>query len=298
MKTTSPKDFAVFILTHGRPTKQKTIRSLKRSGYTGPIYLILDNEDETIDQYQKIYGDKVIVFDKLAISKTFDCGDNFNDRRTIAYARNATFKIAEDLGIKYFIQLDDDYHQFDYRFNSTLEYCHKPIKNLDKVFGYMLDYYKTIPALTIAMAQGGDYIGGKNGTWAQELKLRRKAMNTFICSTDRPFQLVGRINNDVNTYVLLGSRGHLLLTIPNVSITQESTQKTAGGMSDVYADSGTYLKSFYSIMYNPSSVRIAEMGDKHKRIHHKVLWNNAVPKILKEEQRKNNKIERELSGVK
>ena len=47
------KDFAVFILTHGRPDNLKTLTTLKKCGYTGEIYFIVDNEDKTIEQYQK-----------------------------------------------------------------------------------------------------------------------------------------------------------------------------------------------------------------------------------------------------
>ena len=56
-----------------------------------------------------------------------------------------------------------------------------------------------------------------------------------------------------------------------------------GGWTEFYLEMGTYVKSFYSVMYNPSCVKVAEMGDKHKRIHHKVIWNNAVPKIISNE---------------
>ena len=51
------------------------------------------------------------MFDKLEISKKFDEFDNFDDRRAIVYARNASFEIAKKLGLKYFLQLDDDYEE-------------------------------------------------------------------------------------------------------------------------------------------------------------------------------------------
>ena len=35
-------NFAVFILTHGRPDNVKTIPTLKKCGYTGNIYFIVD----------------------------------------------------------------------------------------------------------------------------------------------------------------------------------------------------------------------------------------------------------------
>ena len=279
-------DFAIFILTHGRPNKVLTYNTLQKQNYTGKIYIVIDNEDKDEAEYRKNFGDKVIQFDKLAISKTFDTGDNFSDRRTIIYARNASFDIARKLGLKYFMELDDDYTSFAYKFDSKLEYHDRDIKSLDLTIKAMLRYFKKITAHTIAMAQGGDFIGGKNGGYATELRPRRKAMNSFICSVDRPFQFIGRINEDVNSYTNLGGRGFLFLTIPNVALNQMTTQKGKGGMTDVYLASGTYLKSFYSVMYSPSCVKIAKMGDKHKRLHHRVSWDNAVPVIISEEHKK------------
>lgn len=278
--------FAVFILTHGRPHRVITYNTLRRQGYTGDIYIIVDNEDATIDEYRANYGDKVIVFDKLAISKTFDTGDNFNDRRAVIYARNACFNIAWELGLDYFLQLDDDYQDFYYRFTGDLFYTDRRVKNLDGVFEAALEFYQSIPALSIAMGQGGDYIGGKQSTTGGRLWLKRKAMNTFFCSLSRPFRFVGRINEDVNTYVGLGNRGHLFFTFFNTKINQGDTQSNAGGMTELYLDSGTYVKSFYTVMYQPSCTKLYDMGESHKRIHHKINWRNAVPCILSEDHRK------------
>lgn len=279
-------DFVVLIPTAGRPNKVLTYKSLRKHGYTGKIFLVVADDDISLGDYRTNYGKEVIVFNKAEIAKTFDSGDNFHDMRVVVYARNALWGIAKELGFKYFVELDDDYTSFAYKFNTNLEYQERGILNLDKIFGAMFKYYKSINALSITMAQNGDFMGGSKSSFAQELKLRRKAMNTFFCSTDRPFQFIGRINEDVNTYVTLGSKGQLFLTVPNISITQTTTQKQKGGMTEVYVDDGTYLKSFYSVMYAPSCVKVAPMGDKHKRLHHRVDWNAAVPLIINEAWRK------------
>lgn len=56
-----------------------------------------------------------------------------------------------------------------------------------------------------------------------------------------------------------------------------------GGLTDAYLDSGTYVKSFYSVIAVPNCVKISAMGSKDLRIHHKVDWNKAVPKLLRAE---------------
>lgn len=279
-------NFAAFILTHGRPDNVKTFDTLKKCGYTGKVFIVIDNEDKTAAEYRKKYGDIVIEFDKLSVAKRIDEGDNFNDRRAIIYARNECFEIAKKLGVEYFIELDDDYTAFCFKYNSEGVFKESPCKNLDKIFNAMLKFYKNTTALSIAFAQNGDFIGGKNSKNIKSEKLLRKCMNTFICSTKRPFEFFGRINEDVNTYTNLGGRGGLFLTDVHVAIIQGKTQKSKGGMSDIYEAQGTYVKSFYSVMYSPSCVEVALMGDKHKRLHHRVSWNNAVPVILHESFKK------------
>jgi len=284
------KDFAVFILTHGRPDNVKTLSTLKKCGYTGKIYFIVDNEDKTIGRYIKNFGaENVKVFDKKAMADKIDEGNNFDNRKVIIHARNACFEIAKDLGITYFIELDDDYTAFDFRIDTNSEEncgAIKPIKNIDLVFDLLLNYYKSIPALSIAFAQGGDFIGGINNGKGSYRFNKRKCMNSFICSTERPFNFVGSINEDVNTYTSLATRGNLFLTIPFVSLTQTATQSNKGGMTDEYALTGTYVKSFHTILMHPSGTKIAMMNAKNIRLHHSIKWINTTPMILDEKYKK------------
>ena len=284
---TNKDRFAVFILTHGRPHKQVTYKSLRNCGYTGEVYFIIDNEDDSAAEYRELFGDRVIMFNKEKIAQKFDEADNFKDRRTIFYARNASFSIAKKLGLDYFLQLDDDYTGFWFKFSTSLRYVDRPVKNLDKVFAAVLKFYQRTPALSIAFGQGGDLVGGSNSTTANRVWLKRKAMNTFFCSTSRPFSFLGRVNEDVNTYVSLGNRGGLFFTLFNTTIIQLPTQHNKGGMTDIYLNQGTYVKSFYTVMYCPSAVKIYTMqGVTSRRIHHKIDWKRAVPCIVDEKYRK------------
>jgi hypothetical protein len=290
MKNEDPfNDFAVFILTHGRPNNVKTVRTLRNCGYTGPIVLVLDNLDKTADEYRKAHPDlQIYVFDKPEISKTFDHCDNFRDYRSITYARNASFNIARDLGYRYWIQLDDDYTQFSFRFDNEFRYAHKRLKCLDSIFRSMLKFYVSLDerVLTIAMSQGGDFIGGPLGSFGKKIFLRRKAMNSFICSVDRPFKFISTFNEDVCTYVTLGSRGNLFFTVNQISLNQTPTQSNPGGITELYKDYGTYVKSFATVINHPSSVTVEMMQSKNKRLHHKIDWKKTVPMIVRESLRK------------
>lgn len=288
-------DFCVFILTHGRPNKVFTYKTLLDRNYTGKVYFVVDDEDKTKDEYIANYGDKVLLFSKAEIVKLFDEGDNFGDRRAIIYARNVCFELAKQVGCKYFIQLDDDYTDFRWSFDNNRKYVtSKYIQNLDKIFAILLKFYKSTNVTTISMAQGGDFIGGAGSGLSKTFlsgQISRKCMNSFICSTDRPFRFMGRINEDVNTYCNLGNKGHLLLTIAQLRLEQKQTQSNSGGMTELYLNSGTYVKSFYSVMYNPSSVKIRQMGQSNKRLHHSINWETTVPKIISEKFKKDAKIQ-------
>lgn len=278
-------DFAVFILTHGRAGNIKTLKALEDGRYSGKYYIVIDNEDDQAERYYELYGDKVVMFDKLAISKRFDTADTFQDRRTIVYARNACFDIAESLGIKYFLELDDDYTGFFYRWPKGKSLVSQKCLQLDALFEQMIKWLDDTGALTVAFAQAGDFIGGLAGGNYHK-KVLRKAMNTFFCKTENRFDFVGRINEDVNTYTTLGNTGKLIMTMTDVAIVQMQTQKNKGGMSTVYLDSGTYLKSFYTVMFSPQCTTVHMMGDKHMRMHHRVDWDRCAPKIINERYKK------------
>jgi len=283
------KDFAAFILTHGRADNVITFKTLKHQGYTGKIYFIVDNEDKTIDKYYENFGKEFVkVFDKKKYADSVDEGNNFDERRTITHARNACFDIAKDLGITYFMQLDDDYYTFQYRIDNKFNYAMGKVlirKSFDIIINKLLNFYKKTNSLSIAMSQGGDWIGGINSNF-NTYPLKRKAMNSFICSTERPFKFIGAMNEDVNTYTTLGSRGGLFFSIPLISLEQGATQSQEGGITDMYLLYGTYAKSFTTVMMMPSSVTIKEMGNKNRRLHHSIKWKNTVPVILNEEHKK------------
>lgn len=282
------KNFAVFILSHGRPDNVITYKSLRNQGYTGKIYIIVDDEDKTLNEYRKKYKDEVIVFSKNDYDGKFDLMDNFKNNKVIVYARNACYDIARKLKLEYFFEYEDDYTQFQYRYVDDDALRGKQIKNLDAVLNLMINCLDETKATTIAFAQGGDFIGGAGSFNNNTFK--RKAMNSFVfkvnddSSNDTIF--IGRMNDDVNTYLTQGKIGKLFFQITKISLVQLATQSNSGGNTEAYKTFGTYVKSFYSVIAAPNCCKIDLMGRTDKRIHHRINWKNAVPKILDEKFRK------------
>ena len=284
-------DFAVFILSHGRASRVLTYDALRKGGYTGKIYILVDNEDKQVGQYVERYGKEVIVFDKKSYAKKVDACDNYDRRNSVVYARNYNFTAARQLGLTHFWQLDDDYQHFGWAMNNAADYVTSNVytDQLDLIIDACLNFLDDSKATSVAIAQGGDLIGGGNGRFVKlgkQGKFSRKAMNSFFFRSDADVTFRGRVNDDVNLYVECGRRGELFATIPRLRLGQPMTQIESGGCTDIYKEMGTYIKSFYSVIVAPSCVKIAAMGNKHKRIHHMVQWKHACPVIVDEKHRK------------
>lgn len=279
-------DFAVFILTHGRADNVVTYKALERANYSGKLYFVIDDEDDQADEYRRRYGaDRVIVFSKQDAYDRADTMDNFNQHSAIIYARNESWRIAKELGLKYFLMLDDDYREIDLRYDDKGKLKAKVCPDYDRLFGDMIRFLDDSGALTVAFCQGGDFVGGLEGGNYKK-GLLRKSMNSFFCKVEQPIEYRGTMNEDVVTYTTLSSRGLLFFSVSNTCVIQLPSQSLEGGMTGTYLDGGTYLKSFYAVMSMPSCVKVQVMHTKHSRIHHRVNWERCEPKILNEKFRK------------
>jgi hypothetical protein len=279
-------NLVIFIISHGRPNDIITLKTLKQIECKLPIYIIIDNEDKTDIIYFEKYKNNVLQFDKKHYASLVDNFDNSGNYRTTTHARNACFDFAESLGYEYFLVLDDDYTSFKFRINNNLQHpksCPNIKKGIDDIFLSVLKYYKNANFKSICLSQGGDWFGGETNF---NKNPKRKAMNSFFCSTKRRFMFISRLNEDVNTYMQLGHQGNVFLTIPFIQLDQMQTQKTKGGMTEAYLSSGTYVKSFYTVMCRPDCCKINKMGRTNKRLHHLIDWSVATPMIINEKYKK------------
>ena len=282
-------DFCVFILSFGRSDNVITYNTLHKESkqFSQDVYIICSDDDKDLDNYKIKFGENVLVFNKDILNEYIDKGNNFDDKKVILFARNICFGFAKKLGYRYFVEFDDDYSQFSQRFVAHTEtgdmLKQRQLLDYDIMFKSHLDLLKSTPCRTIAFSQNGDYIGGAgNGDNARGWK--RKAMNSFFCDTEKPFLFFGLLNEDVNYYSTAGRMGILNYSMYGYSLNQGTTQANSGGMTDEYLASGTYVKSFYSVMYCPSAVKISLLGNpgKEKRIHHNVKGENCYVKVLDE----------------
>lgn len=273
--------FGVIVLCHCRPNDTTTPQTLRDCKYTGKIILLLDDEDETLPEYQKNFPDlNIELYSKDKMMEWVDSMDNLKDKRCAVYARNACFDVAEKYGLQYFCQMDDDYTTIPYRYIEDDKLYRNNYSNLDLVFKYYLEFMEVNENIgSVAFAEPGDFVGGI-GSNLNNKKYLHKCMGSWICFTDRRLYFKGTMNDDVNTYSLNGSRGQLFFTFNFIMIDTPATQAVKGGMTDIYMGRGTYSKTFYTLLCCPSFVKVDMFGDRHYRIHHKFKWENAHPKII------------------
>lgn len=279
------KNRAVFIISYKRADNIKTLDFMEKVNYQGQVFIVVDDKDPQLDEYKKRYKDKLCIFSKA--ETVFDKCDNFSNTNSSCFVRNAIFKIAEGLGVKSFLVLDDDYSQIHFRRprGSVLGVSYMSEGDLDYCLDACFEYIENTPRVDcFALAQSGDFIGGAEGYY--KISGKRKIMNAFFFRTDNPISFPGKMNEDVNCYLYYGSRGRLFFTTTAMSVQQELTQAASGGMTDIYRNNGTYIKSFYSVIVAPNAVKIGTIGVHNPRIHHKINWNNAVPKLIREEYKK------------
>ena len=274
------KDFAVFILSHGRADTITTYKALRDGGYTGRTYVVIDNEDDQEELYRQKFGDDIIQFDKRDYLEKTDLGDLDTDRRIGVFARNFIQDEAKRLGYKFHLQLDDDVHGFTYRFaqGKVLRALH--CSHLDEVFSGMVEYMKETPITSLSFALSAYNMGGVDGSIKDGMT--RKTMTTFLMRADDVQYFHMRMNDDITTSLINGMRGKLYYSYLPIEVEVDKTQVKAGGMTDIYQKNGTYRKSFYSVMCCPSCVKVSAMGITDYRIHHTISWNNAVPKLISE----------------
>lgn len=283
-------DFGMLILSGGRPDRVITWDTLRRRGYTGRINILCSEDDVTLEGYRQRYGEAVRTFRREDYHGKFDVGSQTNSMRGVTYARNAAWDAAKALGLTWFMALDDDYHSFQYRMfgkragDPSLGYRGYQVRNLDTIIDTMIQFMDRTKCDTLCMSQGGDHIGGADGH--VDIRLMRKAMNSFLLHVDRRFEFLGRINEDVNAYVRWGNLGRLMFTYFPLQLVQTPTQQNRGGLTEMYLDGGTFWKTFPTVMYMPSAVKVATMGTVARRIHHLIDWDRCVPKIVHERHRK------------
>ncbi len=279
------KKFAVFILTHGRPNNQITVKTLQNLGYTGAWYLVVDDQDDTFDEYVRVWGvDRIIVFHKDYFIRNTDTGLHTPVPKFAVFARNAIEHIAKTMGYKTFMMLDDDITKFRVRLpkgDSLKSYGFngKFSEIIDKSVDFILDCDIACMGLGFCNL----YIGGVSN-FNTENPRQRLCAEAFIRNTSHPVSWRLNMVEDMITSIDAAMAGDVWFQfLPIQCEIKMSEGVVDGGNSDVYRQLGMYRISFMPVIAYPSSNAVRRG---------KTTWastttpDKCIPKIISSRYRK------------
>lgn len=244
---------AIFIITHGRPFNQRTLQTLHNLGYKGKIYLVLDDEDNTIDDYVKTYGaDNILVFNKEHYINTTDTGLHEPYRKFAVFARNAVEDLALDLELDYFMVFDDDITNFRIRYdlNGSLK-SFSLCGIIDDVFNLCIEFMKSTGIHCTSFGFCNVYRSGVEGLYTESSR-NRLCAEAFI--RDTKIKVDWRLNmvEDLITSLDYNRKGDVWLQLLPVQVEiLMSEGVVAGGNSDAYNDFGLYRLNFMPTISYP-----------------------------------------------
>ena len=273
-------NFAVFIISHQRANNIESLNALNEANYNGDYYIVIDDEDKQKDLYLKKFKDKVCIFSKNEMLKETDTMDNFRRKTSAVYARNYCFKLAKELNLDYFLELDDDIKDFCIRYNDKGSLKRKKIKDFNKVIKEYLKIFNHNKVKCVAFGNNGGYIGGVNGKFK---KVFGRTCNQAMIFKTSDIKFLGTQGEDFNICYEYGKRGDVFLEIYLVSNTTPKRGTNEGGNKEDYDSSSLYVSCFYSIILAPNCCKIVKTKDTFIL---KRNWNRFVPVILNERYKK------------
>lgn len=276
-------NFAVFILSHGRADTMTTFGALRTHGYSGQIYVVIDNEDDQQERYIERFGaDNVLIFDKADYMDRFDAMDNFRKKSAVIYARLASQDMAKELGLEYYAQADDDINSFQIRYLRGTQLKGRKADRLDDVVPNMCKLLSIDKLDMLAFGTQNSVIGGAKGKWRNGLVWT--CSNFFFLKTDTTIDWICRVNEDTCTGIAMAQAGRMNFSFTSVviGIVDSGSGALAGGMQSAY-DDGKWQHKYARIMLSPSSCKLRSVNGK--LIHHTDA-KKTFPMVLSERWKK------------
>lgn len=271
--------FAVFICTHGRPDRQYTLQTLRKSGYTGKVYLVLDDEDETEQEYRNLYPeDDILMFDKQSFIETSDTGTIENQRKCILYAKNACEEFAKHLELPAFVIADDDILKLRYRYIEDKKLKTADITtDLDSVIDVYVDIMLTCDMAATGFGFAQFYFTGVNSFSPDNIQKYRVPYNFVFRNSKFEVDWKSWFGEDIVTAVYWGRVGQLWTAIPHVQQEIVALASADGGMKDTYDSNSDIRLAMQNVMYLPAELKPFFYKGKFMA---SIKRENAFPKLI------------------
>lgn len=260
-----------------------TLNVIKACGYTGKYFIVLSDDDDTIDEYIKNYGkENILIFNKKEIGKIVDRVDNFENYATALYARQFCIEYCMNNNIKYYWVLDDDCTGVRFRYEKDGKLLSRPVKMLDDVINSVVKFLKISNIDVLSLSISGAYIGGINSK-AYSKKLYRDCVNNYFQKNESYFKWSGAVFEDEATQRMLGKIGKNFFSIGGICLDVGGYGSNEGGYKETYDKLSVYNRIFYSAIVSPSSwTRRYQNGKFIRKVRDEYIF----PKILSDKYKK------------
>lgn len=274
-------DFAVFITTHKRPNNQTTLEWLRKNGYTGKYYLVIDDTDQTAPEYFEKYGrDKVLVFDKLKYWRELDTLCNKQHLAAVLYARQYVEDAAAQMGLTAFLVIDDDVTDIVARVMKNGKLERHIITDADRFINAYLDFLLCGNFASICPGTQNLYIAYDKVLQ----KFPRKGSNAFFRNVQIPIKWKASMNEDIITCIENNKVGIMMCTATPICVeTQDGgSGKRKGGMQLTYDAMSSFERAFYAVIVDPSRayVRWNSLKDGTTELRIARQWAGGDPCII------------------
>lgn len=280
----------IFIPSYHRPTQLKTVKYFVKLGYpVGLLHVFIDNEADDISEYEKeakSVGFNLHIFDMEEARRRYDYVHRPSKaRRSAGQARNMFYDFAENMGIDFYVVIDDD----------TNNYQVRPF-GIYKRTAQLHDFEHMFIEVEKMMRKFHIGLFGLSQTWelfepgAQAKLVRHKIMNTTF--TFRPYVYRGERgvqDDDTSQFVTALNEGYFIASFYTGLVllqTQSATQ--SGGLTDLYAECKLLNKALIAPIQYPSAIHAERQTMNGNRLHHRIKYRYLAPKILRACGRKGN----------
>lgn len=278
--------FAVFILSHNRADRVETYDTLRNSGYTGKIYVVVDDEDPQLARYMERFDNKLDVglinFGKEPMIEIADTVYPEKKRSSALYARNFIESFAPMLGYDVFAMMDDDITSFRFRWVEDGSVKSQIVSTqMDKVFEYYAQYMLDADIATTSFPFSMFYISGTSGL-DKKITESRHTYQIHIRNAKFPVDWVSVINQDTITQLQTMQVGYIWWSIPFLVFDAEPMNCKSGGLKSVYDSIKDFDMAFLAVMTNPSCCKVAYSSGPRSTMQIKENKHTSYPMIVSE----------------
>jgi len=276
-------NFAIFIITHNRPDKQYTLKTLRDGGYTGLLYLVADDEDESVKQLiLKNPLEAVLTFSKSKYESSSEVLLQ-GVRASALFARNACEDFAKKLCLDAFAVMDDDIVGLRYRWLEDGKIRSLCVQSgLDEVFELYASFILEHNIITTSFVHVMFYVGGANNL-AERISNLRDTYQIHIRNAKHPVDWLSVINEDIITEIDSSKKGNIWWSLPFVVYDAQAMNSNDGGNKEYYENVSATTRALLATVVCPNCCSV---GYSHGKI--RILQNKqaSYPMIVSSRYKK------------